>query len=107
MRVALLLRVPVVGDVDLAADDRLDARRPCAALKSSTAPAIEPWSVSETAGISSSAARADEVRDPAGPVEDRVLGVDVEVDEGRFGHGESIVLGVPADRGLAPRQRRA
>ena len=31
---------------------------PFAALKSCTAPAIEPWSVSETAGISSSAARA-------------------------------------------------
>jgi hypothetical protein len=30
--------------------------------------------------------------------------VDVEVDERRFGHGESIVLGAPADsRGGAPR----
>jgi hypothetical protein len=32
-----------------------------------------------------------EVRDAAGAVEDRVLGVDVEVDERRFGHGRSIV----------------
>ena len=57
VRVALRLRAAVVGDVDLAADDRLDAGSLGVALKSCTAPAIEPWSVSETAGISSSAAR--------------------------------------------------
>src|SRR5205823_3451326 len=36
-----------------------------------------------------------EVRDPARPVEDGVLRVDVEVDEGRFGHGRPIVLPRP------------
>ena len=42
--------------------------------------------MSPTAGISNSAARVGEPGDPARPVEDRVLGVDVEVNEGRFGH---------------------
>ena len=42
--------------------------------------------MSATAGISSSAARAASVRDPAGAVQDRVLAVDVEVDEGLGGH---------------------
>jgi hypothetical protein len=34
-----------------------------------------------------------ERRDPARSVQDRVLGVDVEMDEGRLGHGKAIVLG--------------
>ena len=56
MRVALLLRLAVVGDVDLAAEHGLDALL-LRLLVSSTAPASEPWSVRLTAGISSSAAR--------------------------------------------------
>ena len=56
VRVPLRLRPTVVDDVDLAAEDRLDpllASQPCEAR---SRPAIEPWSVSDTAGISSSAA---------------------------------------------------
>ena len=96
VRLALLLRVPVVGDVDLAADERLDA------LVSGRL--VEVDRAGERAVVGEPDGRhlelggaLREVRDPAGAVEDRVLGVDVEVDEGRFGHGESIVLGVPAD----------
>src|SRR5262249_10657160 len=41
-------------------------------------------------------------RDPAGPVEDRVLGVDVKVDERRFWHGTPI-LDLAQDRTTRPR----
>ena len=42
VRVALLVRLAVAGDVDLAADHRLHARSTCVAFQSWTAPAIEP-----------------------------------------------------------------
>ena len=88
MRLPLLLRVPVVGDVDLAADDRLDPFVP--------GRLVEVDRAGERAVVGERDGRhlelgspLREVRDPARAVEDRVLGVDVEVDEGRFGHGES------------------
>ena len=43
--------------------------------------------MSVTAGISELGGPRGERGDPARPVEDRVLGVDVEMDEGRLGHG--------------------
>ncbi len=99
MRVALRQRLAVVDDVQLAAEDRLDAlvggglveidraghravvgERDCGHL--------------ELRGL------PRERRDPARPVEDGVLGVDVQVDE-RRGHGKAIVL--PRSDGLVSR----
>ena len=91
VRLALLLRVAVVGDVDLAADERLHAllaRR-----------LVEVDRAGERAVVGEPDRRhvelggaLREVRDPARPVEDRVLRVDVEVNEGRFGHGSTNIL---------------
>ena len=106
MRLALLLRVPVVGDVDLAAEDRLDAL--VARRLVEVDRARERAVVGERDGRHLELGGAlREVRDPARAVEDRVLRVDVEVDEGRFGHGKSSVVAVPADKVLTARQRRA
>ena len=90
MRLPLLLRMPVVGDVDLAAEDGLDAFVPRRLVEVDRAG--ERAVIGERDGRHLELGGAlREVRDPAGPVEDRVLGVDVEVDEGRFGHGESRI----------------
>ena len=102
MCVALLLCTAVVGDVDLAADDRLDSLR----LRRLD----EIDRARERAVIGERHRRHLELRrplrqlwNPAGPVENRVLGVDVEVDErDSFGHGEAIVQGGP-DEALRPR----
>ena len=86
MRVALLLRLAVVGDVDLAADDRLDAL--LAGLAVELDRAGERAVVGERDGRHLELGRARcERRDAARPVEDRVLGVDVQVDEVGLGHG--------------------
>ena len=90
MRVALLLLGGVVADVDLAADQRLDAGllRVLVELDGAGERAV----VGESDGGHLELGGAGgEVRDPAGPVEDRELGVDVEVDERCLGHGKSIV----------------
>ncbi len=87
VRVALLLDVAILGDVDLAADDRLHAR----SLR-----LLEELDRARHRAVIGQRDRRhlelggplDEIRDPAGPVEDRVLGVDVEVDEGCFRHAE-------------------
>ncbi len=90
VRLSLLLDVPVVGDVDLAAEERLDAL--LAGRLEEVDRAGERAVVGEPDGRHLELGRAPgEVRDPAGPVEDRELGVDVEVDERRFGHGESRI----------------
>jgi hypothetical protein len=85
VRVPLLLGEPVVGDVDLAADDRLHAllaRLPVELDRAGEAPVV-----GERHRRHLQLGRAGrQLRDPAGPVEDRVLGVDVEVDEGRANH---------------------
>ena len=107
VRLALLLRVPVVGDVDLAAEHRLDSLVPRRL--------VEVDRTGERAVVGERDRRhlelggaLREVRDPAGAVEDRVLGVDVEVDERRFGHGRSIVAlspeGAQARRGATLRR---
>ena len=85
VRRALRLHVPVVGDVHLAADDRLhallvgglvevDRAGQRAVIRERHRRHLEPGRL------------VDERRDPARPVEDRVLGVDVQVDE-RGAHG--------------------
>jgi len=86
VRVALLLRVPVLGDVDLAADDRLDAllRRVLVELHRAGERAVVRER--DRRHLELGCARRER-RNPAGAVEDRVLGVDVQVDEGRLGHG--------------------
>ena len=90
VRVPLGLGAAVVADVDLAAENRLDSVL-------SGLP-VELDGPSERAVIGepdgghlelSGASR--EGGNPAGPIEDGVLGVDVKVDEGRFGHGEGTV----------------
>ena len=89
--VPLRLRVAVVGDVDLAADDRLHADLP--RLPEELHRARERAVVGERDGGHLEARRLlHEIRDPARPVEDRVLRVDVQVDEGRSGHGMATLL---------------
>ena len=83
--VALLVRLAVVGDVDLAADDGLDA---------GVAGRLPELDGARHRAVVGEADRRhlelggprDEVGNPARPVEDRVLGVDVEVDEFGLGH---------------------
>jgi len=95
VRVAAGAGAAVVGDVHLAAEQRLDALllrrlvevdRPC-----------------QGAVVGERHCRHLELRrprgesgDPARPVEDRVLAVDVQVDE-RGAHGRGIVGSAPAD----------
>ena len=80
MRVALLLARRVVADVDLAADQRLDAG--LQALLVELDGAGQGAVVGERdSGHLQLGGACDQCRNPAGPVEDRELGVDVEVDE--------------------------
>ena len=94
VRVALGLRPPVVCDVHLAADDRLHAL--LAGLPVELDGAGERAVVGERDGRHLEPLRLlDERGDPAGPVEDRVFGVNVEVDEGRRGgvtHGRASLV---------------
>jgi hypothetical protein len=90
MRVTLLLRPAIVGDVDLTADDRLDSGL-------SGLP-VELDGPREGAVIGECDRRhlelggpGREVRDATSPVEDRVLGMDVKMDERRFRHGHRIL----------------
>ena len=101
VRVAAGARAAVVGDVDLAADDRLHAlvlRR-----------LEELDRARERAVIGERDGRHLELRgalrergDPAGAVEDRVLAVDVQVDE-VGGHGRVIIPTGPDDPRRGPR----
>ena len=107
MRVALRLRVPVVRDVRLAAEDRLDAG--LARLAVELDRAGERAVVGERdRGHLEPRRLLHEGRDAARAVEDRVLRVDVQVDERRrrgATHGRAIVL-APLD-GLFRRLARA
>jgi hypothetical protein len=105
VRVALLLGLAVVGDVDLAADQRLDAllrRLPveldCAGKRAVVGEADR--------GHLELGGPSRERRDAAGPVEDRVLAMDVEVDEGRLRHGRSTIA-PGQDRTRAPKPARS
>ena len=101
VRVPLRLRAAIVGDVDLAADDRLDTR--LARL------AVELDRAGERAVVGERDGRhleprglLHETRDAARPVEDRVLRVDVEMDEGRSGHGRASLLPWSEDLSRTP-----
>ncbi len=103
VRVALLLLGRVVADVDLAADQRLDALLPGVL--------VELDGAGERAVVGERDGRHLELRgagrqigDPAGPVEDREFGVDVEVDE-LGSQGRAILAGTPASP-ISPRRRR-
>ena len=88
--VALRQRRAVVDHVDLAAEDRLDplVGRRLVQLDRARHRAV----VGERHGGHLQLGRLPrECRDPARPVEDRVLGVDVQVDE-RGAHGKAIVV---------------
>ena len=100
MRVALLLRQPVLGDVDLAAEQRLDAV--LAGLLVELDRAREAPVVGERDGRHLQLGGAGgELRNPAGPVEDRILGVDVEVNE--LGHARRARLPSRSDGSCPPR----
>src|SRR6266480_867670 len=86
VRVALPLRSAVVGDVNLAADQRLDAvlaRLPVQLDRARERPVVcerDRWHLELRGALG-------ERRDPARAVEDRVLGVDVQMDEAGLSHG--------------------
>ena len=82
--VALRLGVAILGDVDLAADDRLDAcpLRVLEELNGARHRAVVGEADRRHLELGGA---GDEVGDPAGPVENRVLGVDVQ-DEGGLRH---------------------
>jgi hypothetical protein len=107
--------VAVVGDVDLAPEDGLDPFAPGRLVEVDRTG--EGAVIGERDGGHLELGGAlREIRYPAGAVEDRVLGVDVKVDEGSFGHGESRITparddalqdaGVSGRRTLAPGQWR-
>ena len=103
VRVPLRLRAAVVRDVHLAADDGLDAL--LSRLPMELDGAGERPVVGERDGRHLEPCRLrHEVGDPARPVEDRVLRVDVEMDE-RGGHGEASLL--PWSEGLSRADLRA
>ena len=103
VRVALGLRAAVVGDVDLAAEDRLDARLGRVAVELDRAGHGAVVGEPDRGHLELGGA-GRERGNPAGPIEDGVLGVDVQVDELRLGHGKPI-LDLAQDRTprLAPR----
>ena len=85
--VALLLGVAVVGDVDLAADDRLDAGS-LGRLEQLHRARHRPVIGERDSRHLELGGALDEVGDPARTVENRVLGVDVKVNERCVGHAE-------------------
>src|SRR5512132_79960 len=91
VRVAFLLPGGAVADVDLATDQRLDAGL-LRVLEELDGPR-EAAVIRERDGRHLELGGAGgKRRDTAGPVEDRVLGVDVKVDE-LSGHGRAILGG--------------
>jgi hypothetical protein len=94
VRVTLLLLGRVLADVDLAADQRLDAGLPGVLVELDGARKRAVVGERDGRHLELGGTRR-EVRDPAGPVEDRVLGVDMEVDE--LGGQGCAILASPAD----------
>jgi hypothetical protein len=90
VRVALVLLAAVVDHIDLAADDRPDALvlRRLEELDRARHRAVVGQGHRRHLELRGLPRKR---RDPAGPVEDRVLGVDVQVDE-RDAHGKAIVV---------------
>ncbi len=85
--VALLLGVAVVGDVDLAADDRLDAGS-LGRLEQLHGARHRPVIGERDSRHLELGGAFDEVGDPARTVENRVLGVDVKMNKRCVGHAE-------------------
>jgi len=99
VRVPFRLHLAVVDDVHLAAEDRLDPLRLRRLVEIDGA--RHRAVVGERDGRHLEPRRLlRERRDPASPVEDRVLRVDVQVDE-RGGHGKAIL--VPRSAGQTAR----
>jgi hypothetical protein len=90
VRVPLGLRLAVFGDVDLAAEDRLDAVL-LGLLDELTAPARAPVVGEPRRRHLELGGPRRELGNPARPVEDRVLGVDVQVNERGLTHGAGSV----------------
>ena len=91
MGIPLRLCPSVVGDVDLAAKNRLDTV--LSGLSVQLDRAGKGAMIGERdGGHLELGGTCGEVRDAARPVEDRVLGVDVKVNERRLGHGQSILV---------------
>ena len=89
--VPLGLGAAVVADVDLAAENRLDSD--LSGLPVELDGPGERAVVGEPdGGHLELSSPSREGRDAARPVEDRVLGVDVKVDERRFRHGQPILV---------------
>ncbi len=90
MRVPLLLLRSVVADVDLAADDRLDALL-ARVLEELDRPGERPVIGEPDGGHLELGRPRRESGNAAGPVENRELGVDVQVDE--VGGQRTAILG--------------
>ena len=91
MGVPLGLGAAVVADVDLAAENRLDSD--LSGLPVELDGAGERAVVGEPdGGHLELSSPSREGGNAARPVEDRVLGVDVKVDERRFRHGKPILV---------------
>ena len=95
MGVALGLGAPVVGDVDLAADDGFDAvlGRLSGELHG---PGERPVIGERDRGHPELGGPSSELGNPASPVQNGVLGVDVKVDEGGLGFWHGTPILVPA-----------
>ena len=86
----------VVDEVDLAADDRLDPRLPRGLVELDRA--VHHAVVGEPErGLPERGRALHEAVDLRGPVEQRVLGVDVQVGAGGRGHGGPLMLEVRED----------
>src|SRR5262249_13265346 len=88
VRVALLLLRGVVADVDLAADDRLYALllRLLVVLNRARERAVVGEPDRRHLQLCGAGGKS---RNPTRTIEDRVLGVDVQMDEACLGHGEA------------------
>ncbi len=104
VRVPLRLRAPVVGDVHLTADDGLDPGRPGFPVELDSARERAVVRERDRRHLEPSGL-LDERRDPARPVEDRVLRVDVQMDEGDR-HGKAMLIGPRDVLGCGPLRGR-
>ena len=91
VRVPLGLSLPVVADVDLAAENRLDSVLSGLPVELD-GPGERAMIGEPDGGHLELSGASREGGNPAGPIEDGVLGVDVKVDERRFRHGKSILV---------------
>ena len=90
--VPLGLGAAVVADVDLAAENRLDSDLSGLPVELD-GPGKRAVIGEPDGGHLELSSPSRKGRDAARPVEDRVLGVDVKVDERRFRHGQPILVG--------------